>query len=124
MKRSTPGFDQFFCCVCADIALPLEFLGKAQFDLIVCKGLLDAILSNSCTCALSMVMECTRCLFAPAGQEILFLVTFSKPDSRLEFLEYQNELSHYFNLCVLGRSHNSTLINAHFQNTSLSFGRL
>lgn len=80
--------------VCADISLPLEFLGTASFDLIVCKGSLDAVLCHSRAGAMNMVSECTR-LLAP-GHGILFLVTSGNPDSRLEFLEYQNELSHYW----------------------------
>jgi EEF1A lysine methyltransferase 4 len=81
---------------CADITKPLNVLATGSFDLIVSKGSLDAVLCSpgSRASALAMVSECTR-LLAP-GHGVFFLVSAGNPDSRLEFLEYQNELSHYW----------------------------
>jgi SAM-dependent methyltransferase len=80
--------------VCADITLPLDFLPSASFDLILCKGALDAVLCQSRTGALSMIRECAR-LLAP-GHGILALVTSGNPDCRLEYLEHENSLSFYW----------------------------
>lgn len=82
--------------VCADVTKPLDLWPDASFDLILCKGALDAVLCSpgSRASALAMVSECTR-LLAP-GHGIFFLVTAGNPDSRLEYLEYQNELAHYW----------------------------
>ena len=82
--------------ICADVTEPLAFLTSASFDLIVCKGTLDAVLcsAGNRASALNMVRECTR-LLAP-GHGIFFLVTAGNPDSRLEFLEYQNELTYFW----------------------------
>jgi SAM-dependent methyltransferase len=80
--------------VCADITLPLDFLPSASFDLILCKGALDAVLCQSRTGALSMIRECAR-LLAP-GHGILVLVTSGNPDCRLEYLEHENSLSFYW----------------------------
>lgn len=81
--------------LCADITQPLEF-DDGSFDLIVCKGALDAVLCSdgSRGHALRTVEECHR-LLAP-GHGILFLVTNGNPDNRLEYLERENSLSHYW----------------------------
>lgn len=80
--------------VCADITQALEFLTDASFDLIVCKGSLDAVLCRSRPDAVSLVAECVR-LLVP-GHGALFVVTSGNPDSRLEYLEHGNELFHYW----------------------------
>jgi SAM-dependent methyltransferase len=81
--------------ICADITQTLPF-EDASFDLIVCKGTLDAVLcsAGSKANALSMVRECHR-LLAP-GHGIFFLVTNGNPDNRIEYLEHQNQLNHYW----------------------------
>jgi len=81
---------------CADITQPLDDLDDGSFDLIVCKGALDAILCSdgSKANALQAVQECHR-LLAP-GHGIFFVVTNGNPDNRLEYLEHQNSLSHYW----------------------------
>jgi SAM-dependent methyltransferase len=81
--------------VCADITKRLPF-EDASFDLIVCKGTLDAVLcgAGSKASALSMVRECHR-LLAP-GHGIFFLVTNGNPDNRFEYLEHENQLNYYW----------------------------
>jgi SAM-dependent methyltransferase len=80
--------------VCADITMPLDFLPTASFDLILCKGALDAVLCQSRAGALSMIRECAR-LLAP-GHGILAVITSGNPDCRLEYLEHENSLSFYW----------------------------
>lgn len=79
--------------VCADMTRPLDFPDSA-FDLIVCKGSLDAVLCRSKGDALRAVEECHR-LLAP-GHGIFFVVTNGNPDNRLEYLEHQHSLAHYW----------------------------
>ena len=79
--------------VCADMTRPLDFTDGA-FDLIVCKGALDAVLCRSKGDALRVVEECHR-LLAP-GHGIFFVVTNGNPDNRLEYLEHQHSLAHYW----------------------------
>lgn len=81
--------------ICADVTQPLPY-DDASFDLIICKGVLDAILCSdgSKGNALSCIQECHR-LMAP-GHGILFVVTNGNPDNRLEYLEHRNSLSHYW----------------------------
>ena len=83
-----------FVCVDATVA-PLPF-GDESFDLIICKATLDAVLcsAGSTHKAKTMISECARLLQSQVG--ILFLVSYGNPDSRVEFLEYQNNLSHYW----------------------------
>lgn len=79
--------------VCADITQNLDF-EDGSFDLIVCKGALDAVMCSSKGDALHTVEQCHR-LLAP-GHGIFFLVTNGNPDNRLEYLEYENSLAHYW----------------------------
>jgi SAM-dependent methyltransferase len=79
----------------ADITQPLPF-EAGTFDLIVSKGSFDAVLcgAGSRFNILRVVRECVRLLAPETG--IFFLVTHGNPDNRVEYLEYQNDLYHYW----------------------------
>lgn len=81
----------------ADITQPLPF-EKGSFDLIVCKGSFDAILcgAGSRSSIGRVVQECVR-LLAP-GTGVFFLVTHGNgnPDYRIEYLEHENDLYHFW----------------------------
>ncbi len=103
MKRKycRAEFTQKYGCpemnfVCADITRGFPFDDKS-FDLIVCKGTLDAILcsTGSVSSAKSVVGECARVL--ANGHGVFFLVSHGNPDSRVVFLEHDNDLSFYWN---------------------------
>lgn len=78
---------------CADMTQRLPFK-SGSFDLIISKGSFDAVLAGSKASIQHVVAECHR-LLAP-GHGIFFLVTYGNPDSRIEFLEYKNELTYYW----------------------------
>jgi SAM-dependent methyltransferase len=81
--------------ICADVTEPLDdVLAPASFDLIVCKGTLDAVLCQARHKAVNLVRQCVR-LLAP-GHGVLAVITSGNPDCRLEYLEHENELSHYW----------------------------
>eukprot|EP00536_Pseudo-nitzschia_multiseries_P001499 jgi/Psemu1/283062/fgenesh1_pg.19_\ len=104
MKRYNEKHDeregkQFFSpkmkFVCADVTHGLPF-GDNEFDLIICKGIFDAIL---CSCgsvndAKRLVAECERVL-AP-GHGCLFVCSHGSPDNRLVFFEHENDPSYYW----------------------------
>ena len=79
--------------ICADITdrFPFE---DGSFDLIVCKASFDAVLSGSKANIRSLVAESNRVL--SHGHGVFFLVTSGNPDSRLEYLEYKNNINHYW----------------------------
>jgi RAT1-interacting protein len=81
--------------ICADIVEGLPFQDNS-FDLIICKGTLDAILcsTESTISAKKVISECSRVL--ANGHGCLFLVSYANPDSRVEFLEHDNDLSFYW----------------------------
>ena len=91
--------DKFHCpqmeFVCADVAEGLPF-DDESFDLVICKGTFDAILcsSGSVANAKRIVSECSRVLVK--GHGIFFLVTHGNPDSRVVFLEHDNDVSYYW----------------------------
>lgn len=72
--------------VCADVTSSLPF-EDGSFDVIVCKGTLDAILSSagSIASAKRMMHECCRLLADEHGA--LVIVSHASPDNRLVFLE-------------------------------------
>lgn len=81
--------------ICADITKGLPFKDHC-FDLIVCKGTFDSILcgAGSVASAKTVIAECSRVL--ANGHGVLFLVSFGNPDSRVVFLEHDNDLSYYW----------------------------
>jgi SAM-dependent methyltransferase len=81
--------------LCADVTKTLPF-PDGYFDLIICKGTFDAVLcsSGSASNAIFMVQESVRLL--ANGYGVFFLVTYGTPDSRIVFLEHENDLSHYW----------------------------
>jgi len=81
--------------LCLDITKRLPF-DDESFDLIVSKGSFDAILCSpgSMSNIRSLVEECVRLL--KDGLGVFFLVTYGNPDSRVVYLEHDNELSYYW----------------------------
>lgn len=99
-KYCNPEFTVKFGCpemkfVCADITKGLPFSNQS-FDLIVCKGTFDAILCGigSVNNAKVVVGECARVL--ADGHGVFFLVSNGNPDSRVVFLEHDNDISFYW----------------------------
>ena len=99
-KYCTPEFAARYSCtpmefVCGDITKGLPFDDKS-FDLIICKGTFDAILcsNGSVANAKTLVAECSRVL--ANGHGVLFLVSYGNPDSRVVFLEHENDLAFYW----------------------------
>ncbi|KAL3911978.1 MAG: hypothetical protein SGILL_007071 [Bacillariaceae sp.] len=81
--------------VCADITEGLPF-DDESFDLVIVKGTLDAVLCGKTGSfnAKKVVSECARVL--STGYGCLFLVTYGNSDSRVEYLEHQNDISFYW----------------------------
>lgn len=103
--------------ICADITERLPF-ADCSFDLVVCKGSFDAVLcgSNSRYAVGRVVKEIVR-LLAP-GFGVFFLVTHGNPDSRIEYLEHENSLNHYW----FGVSVHSVARPMHHQNSNSNGG--
>lgn len=83
--------------VCADITKgALAAYDDGSFDLILCKGTFDAILSSAGSVANAklVVQECHRLLADNHG--VFMLVTFGNADSRVAFLEHQGDLGYYW----------------------------
>ena len=82
--------------LCADMTHPLPQYSDASFDLIIVKGTFDAILCSNGGRAnvFKLIQNCVRLLSSNHG--VLFVVTTGNPDNRLEYLEHQNELTHYW----------------------------
>jgi SAM-dependent methyltransferase len=82
--------------VCADVTKPLPGYAPGSFDLILCKGTLDAILCSlgSHSYAKCFIRNCVQLLSPKNG--VLALITTGNPDSRFEYLEYQNTLSYFW----------------------------
>jgi SAM-dependent methyltransferase len=110
-----------FCCVdVTDETSMMKQFDTSSYDLIICKGIFDAIL----TCATptisiqKFVRQCHRIL-SSNGTGILFVVTNGNPDSRLEYLEYNYDLNYYWsgvNIHSLPPSgHNSITSRQHTQ---------
>jgi len=81
--------------VCGDITKRLPFEDQS-FDLIVCKATFDSILcgEGSVSSAKNVIAECSRIL--ANGHGVLFLLSYGNPDSRVVFLEHDNDLSYYW----------------------------
>jgi len=95
MKTKYSGFSDFMNFVCVDVTKGLPFVSKS-FDLIICKGTFDALLTSAGSIANAkfVVSECSRVL--ANGHGVLFLVSYGNPDSRVVFLERDNDLSYYW----------------------------
>jgi SAM-dependent methyltransferase len=81
---------------CTDVTQSLPEYSDGSFDLILVKGTFDAILcsNGSRSNIVKMIKNFVRLL--SSGHGVLFIVTTGNPDNRLEYLEYQNELTHYW----------------------------
>lgn len=81
---------------CADMTQPLPEFSDGSFDLILVKGTFDAILCSNGGRAniVKLVQNFVRLLSSNHG--VLFVITTGNPDNRLEYLEHQNELTHYW----------------------------
>lgn len=75
---------EFMCCDVTKTPLPFD---AGSFDLILCKGLFDALLcsAGSVFNVRSMVKECVRLLNDDGG--VLMVCTYGNPDNRQVFLE-------------------------------------
>lgn len=84
--------------VCADMTQRWPF-DDESFDLVVCKGALDAVLCSAGArgAILVAVAECVRVL--ARGHGIFFLVTNGNPDARIEYLEHRYQMDYYWS-CV------------------------
>lgn len=99
-KYCNAEFTQKYNCpemkfICADITQGFPFEDKS-FDLIICKGTFDAILcgTGSVVSAKTVVRECHRVLSDTHG--VFFLVSYGNSDSRVVYLEHDNDLSFYW----------------------------
>jgi SAM-dependent methyltransferase len=98
-KYSNKKFSDRYCphmnFICGDITKGLPFQDQS-FDLIVCKGTFDSILcgEGSAASAKTVIAECARVL--ANGHGVLFLVSYGNPDSRVVFLEHDNDISYYW----------------------------
>ena len=96
IDRDTYSLMEFICADATE-RLPFE---DSSFDLIICKGTMDAVLCSlgSKSKAKDMVEESVR-LLTNDGHGIFFLVSNGNSDNRIEFLEDRHtcDLSYYWN---------------------------
>lgn len=69
---------------CADLLQGLDF-DDATFDLVICKGSFDAIITNAAADARLLNQECHRLLKGTHG--VMVVITHGNPESRLIFFE-------------------------------------
>lgn len=86
---------EFLCCDITQPPLPFD---TGSFDLIICKGVFDAVLcsAGSVFNIRRLVKECVRLLNDDGG--VLMVVTYGNPDNRVVFLEEEKtgELETYW----------------------------
>ena len=95
---------------CADVSQSLPEYSDGSFDLILVKGTFDAILCSNGSRAniMKFIQNCVRLLSSNHG--VLFIITTGNPDNRLEYLEFQNELTHYWRNVSVHPLRNSTTV--------------
>ena len=100
---------------CADVTTELPF-EDGSFDLIVCKGTLDAILcsAGSTASAKRMMQECCRLLRDQHGAFVV--VTHASPDNRLVFFENEGD-EWWAGLNVHKLSKERSALDVHFHDT-------
>lgn len=69
---------------CADVIQGLDY-DDATFDLIICKGSFDAMITNAAANARLLNQECHRLLKGTHG--VMVVITHGNPESRLVFFE-------------------------------------
>ena len=69
---------------CADILQGLDY-DDATFDLVICKGSFDAIITSAAANARLLNQECHRLLKGTHG--VMVIITHGNPESRLVFFE-------------------------------------
>ena len=81
--------------MCHDVTTRFPFADES-FDLIVCKGSFDAILTSAGSVAhiRTLIQESARCLVR--GHGVFFVVTHGSPDNRVVFLEHDNDINYYW----------------------------
>ena len=81
--------------ICHDITTRFPFADES-FDLIVCKGSFDAVLTSAGSVAniRTVVQESVRCLVR--GHGVFFVVTHGSPDNRVVFLEHDNDINYHW----------------------------
>jgi SAM-dependent methyltransferase len=111
-ETSTIPRMEFYCMDVTDEISMMNQFSDSSFDLIICKGVFDAILTCA-TPTISMqklVRQCHRML-SSNGTGILFVVTNGNPDSRLEFFECNYDLNFYWSGVNIHSLNNNSKIN-------------
>ena len=84
--RAATPLKEAMTFVCADVTKGLPF-DDNSFDLIVCKGCMDAILQNAGRDVRRMMTECHRVL----SNGTMIVITHGNPDSRIVHFENEHD---------------------------------